>query len=1070
MEDNTTDTKDPMTGVETAQDENNLPMIGPAPASESTKSADMSGSFTFKVSNFRDIKETRMNSPTFTIGQTNWSILLFPRGNGEHTGKYVSVYLQVADIKTQAAGYGREANFSLELVNHIDATKSILKDAKHYFYSHEPDWGFGQLVALTKVLDKEAGFLLDNTITINVNVQVSKDSTYNWATYDSKKETGHVGLKNQGATCYMNSLLQTLFHTPKFRRAVYQIPTHGDIEKNTIPVALQRVFFRLEVSDDSVPTKELTKSFGWEGSDSFTQHDVQELNRVLSDNLEQKMKGTPVDGTIANLFEGKTQNYIKCVNVDYESKREESFYDLSLNVKGCKDIYESFEKYVEEEMLEGDNKYHAEGHGLQDAKKGVRFTKLPPVLHLQLKRFEYDPYRDAMVKVHDKFAFYQDLDLNKFVDSAEENVSNIYSLHGVLVHAGDVHGGHYYAFLRPNQEQKWFKFDDDRVTFVEEAVAIEDNFGGEQDYSYQDYTGRKVTTMRKKYASAYMLVYFRKQDYPDILCDATVNEIDARVRDHFHQEAHREELRRKEKLEAHLYTTIRIATSKDLLGYSSPELVEFTKLKEIKVKKDATVPELKAVIEQESQIPVHKQRLWKWHGRENKTFRVGALITPDMEEKTVEQVFYLIYEKALYVEEIEEGNDEDPIGKSLIFFKKYDREKKSISVVGHRLFSTNQLCEDLAKAARELDNIPEDHTIVVLEEATPYNISLLEPTLTLKQSALQTGDIIVFYDSPEQNSSADQDPVVKFYDYLENRVQVHFRELANPKDDKFTLELSKKDHHDVVAEALAAKLNADPLYIRFTGHLGWRDEPRTMPIKRTERLTLDEMIASYSYSSTPTPNVLFYEVLEMPLSKIEVMKKIKIYWSNEKLEETEYTFFLPKEYTFGQVADHIREELKVEASSKIRFLDVWSSKIVKEFEPKDTIFYISDYTHVRAEVVPQEELEVGSDQKVITVHHFQKGTSHYVSFHGTPFNLVISKDEKISEIKARVQKRLSLTDEQVAKWKAGVANYSRAEFLEDDAVLYEVKFDPKSEFFGFEHPAPKTTYSRVAEKSIRIYN
>ncbi len=38
-------------------------------------------------------------------------------------------------------------------------------------------------------------------------------------------------------------------------------------------------------------------------------------------------------------------------------------------------------------------------HFLQDAKKGVLFMDFPPVLQLQLKRFEYDFMRDTMVKV-----------------------------------------------------------------------------------------------------------------------------------------------------------------------------------------------------------------------------------------------------------------------------------------------------------------------------------------------------------------------------------------------------------------------------------------------------------------------------------------------------------------------------------------------------------------------------------------------------------------------------------------------------------------------------------------------
>ena len=110
------------------------------------------------------------------------------------------------------------------------------------------------------------------------------------------------------------------------------------------------------------------------------------------------------------------KSYIRCVNVDFESSRSEEFYgqcmssnpssrllsfqtDIQLNVKGMRNLRESFQDYIAVETLEGDNKYQAEGHGLQDAKKGVIFQSFPPVLHLQLKRFEYDMQRDAMVKV-----------------------------------------------------------------------------------------------------------------------------------------------------------------------------------------------------------------------------------------------------------------------------------------------------------------------------------------------------------------------------------------------------------------------------------------------------------------------------------------------------------------------------------------------------------------------------------------------------------------------------------------------------------------------------------------------
>ena len=71
------------------------------------------------------------------------------------------------------------------------------------------------------------------------------------------------------------------------------MPTESDFEnpsKKSIPLALQRLFYRLQFGENSVSTKDLTNSFGWDAADSFQQHDIQELNRVLSENLQGKMK------------------------------------------------------------------------------------------------------------------------------------------------------------------------------------------------------------------------------------------------------------------------------------------------------------------------------------------------------------------------------------------------------------------------------------------------------------------------------------------------------------------------------------------------------------------------------------------------------------------------------------------------------------------------------------------------------------------------------------------------------------------------------------------------------------
>ncbi|RZC68053.1 hypothetical protein C5167_031313 [Papaver somniferum] len=394
------------------------------------------------------------------------------------------------------------------------------------------------------------------------------------------EETRYVGLTNQGATCYMNSLLQTLYHIPYFRKAVYKMPTTDrDLALGgSIPLPLQSLFYKLQYDKNSVATNELTKSFGWNTHYSFMQSDVQEFNRVLCEKLEDEMKGTVAEGTIQDLFEGHQMNYIDCINVDYKSTKKESFDDLQLDVKGCKDVYASFDKYVEVERLEGDNRYQADQqHGLQDAKKGVLFIDFPPVLQLQLKRYDYDFVQDTMVKINDRYEFPLQLDLDredgKYLSlDADRSVRNLYTLHSVLVHSGVRNGGHYYAFIRPTLSEQWFKFNDGRVSKEDTRWAVEEQYGG-----------------KARHPNAYMLVYICESDKDESMCNVDEMDIAKHLRVRFkkeQKEREAEELKKKEEAESarikHLSEQFRRDIDFDLVDRNGDQVVHFRSLEKPK--------------------------------------------------------------------------------------------------------------------------------------------------------------------------------------------------------------------------------------------------------------------------------------------------------------------------------------------------------------------------------------------------------------------------------------------------------------------------------------------------------
>ncbi|XP_043858164.1 ubiquitin carboxyl-terminal hydrolase 40 isoform X2 [Dromiciops gliroides] len=300
--------------------------------------------------------------------------------------------------------------------------------------------------------------------------------------------TNLSGIQNQGGTCYLNSLLQTLHFTPEFREALFALDPQElgsledkddpDAKVRIIPLQLQRLFAQLLLSDQqAVSTTDLTDSFGWNNSEEMRQHDVQELNRILFSALESSLVGTSGHDLINRLYHGTIVNHVMCKECENISERQEDFLDLTVAVKNLSGLEEAlWSMYVEEEFFDAENLYHCGTcDKLVSAAKSAQLRKLPPFLTISLLRFNFDFAKCERYKETGSYTFPLQIDLKPFCEQSElDDAEYVYDLFSVIIHKGGCYGGHYHVYIKDVDQLGNWHFEEDESESEPKVRSLKD--------------------------------------------------------------------------------------------------------------------------------------------------------------------------------------------------------------------------------------------------------------------------------------------------------------------------------------------------------------------------------------------------------------------------------------------------------------------------------------------------------------------------------------------------------------------------------------------------------------------
>ncbi|XP_027337161.1 uncharacterized protein LOC113850831 [Abrus precatorius] len=127
------------------------------------------GTFTWKLDDFSTLDKSYYLSNSFTVGERDWKLRVYPKGNVDEKGKNLSVFLELTSCERFPPKRTVYAKFKLGMLDQLK-NKYLEKTASHWFCASSDEWGYPKFVTLKELHEVAKGYIKDDTLVVKVQI------------------------------------------------------------------------------------------------------------------------------------------------------------------------------------------------------------------------------------------------------------------------------------------------------------------------------------------------------------------------------------------------------------------------------------------------------------------------------------------------------------------------------------------------------------------------------------------------------------------------------------------------------------------------------------------------------------------------------------------------------------------------------------------------------------------------------------------------------------------------------------------------------------------------------------